>query len=382
MCLPTSCTPGAVECANATTRRVCNADGLGATTTPCGAREGCAAGRCLPWVCAPGALSCPTATSRGVCSDDGQAEVATACPAGQRCSGGACGALTCTPGAADCADATTRRVCNPDGMTYTATSCAAAPNASGRCAAGACAASCNAGFGDCDGNAANGCEVILEGSIAHCGRCGNTCPPAPNAFGSCGSGVCGIVCATGFGDCDRSAANGCEASLNSAAHCGACGLSCASGQVCDRGRCAAGALCEPGRLACGTRCVDVRGDHLNCGACGVVCPAGQVCAFGRCLAQTPCPPGTGNANVAGDCMLLPTDAFQCNNRGACGASRVCNYGPAGAGLALAYCDASCAPGLRQCGRECVNVQLSVYHCGACGNVCAPNQLCVEGRCSP
>lgn len=41
------------------------------------------------------------------------------------------------------------------------------------CRAGACAvASCNAGRGDCDGLATNGCETDLATTPAHCGACG------------------------------------------------------------------------------------------------------------------------------------------------------------------------------------------------------------------
>jgi hypothetical protein len=37
---------------------------------------------------------------------------------------------------------------------------------------------CNTDFGDCDGNAANGCEANLS-SINNCGACGVVCSPTP-----------------------------------------------------------------------------------------------------------------------------------------------------------------------------------------------------------
>ena len=60
-------------------------------------------------------------------------------------------------------------------------------NATAACSAGGCVvARCNAGFGDCDGNAANGCEVDLRVTAAHCGGCGAACA-LPNATPACAS---------------------------------------------------------------------------------------------------------------------------------------------------------------------------------------------------
>jgi len=59
---------------------------------------------------------------------------------------------------------------------------------------------------------------------------------------SCASGVCGIAaCTTGFGDCDNNVSTGCETDLRtSAAHCGACGRTCANGGTCTNGSCGFG----------------------------------------------------------------------------------------------------------------------------------------------
>ncbi len=113
-------------------------------------------------------------------------------------------------------------------------------NGTPRCTAGSCqVAACTAGYGDCDGNPSNGCEVALASSAAHCGACGELCT---NGHGStsCNASTCVPVCSTGYGDCDGSRANGCETALDTASDCGTCGRSCpANGgtPVCQSGAC-------------------------------------------------------------------------------------------------------------------------------------------------
>ena len=128
---------------------------------------------------------------------------------------------------------------------------------------------CETTFRDCDRNPANGCEADTQNSRIHCGGCGSSClmgevcirggcvrPPPPDASADaqcssftiancCGiscttgahasaatcssSGRCGLVCESGFADCDGSVANGCEANLaSSTQHCSACGAPCAT----------------------------------------------------------------------------------------------------------------------------------------------------------
>ena len=57
------------------------------------------------------------------------------------------------------------------------------------CSAGTCLAglSCPAGYADCDGISANGCEIDINADPSNCGVCGNVCI-APN--GTCTDGVC------------------------------------------------------------------------------------------------------------------------------------------------------------------------------------------------
>jgi alpha-tubulin suppressor-like RCC1 family protein len=60
------------------------------------------------------------------------------------------------------------------------------PHATMACTMGACALNCAAGYANCDGNIANGCETNTATSAANCGMCGNTCGPAS----TCSAGMC------------------------------------------------------------------------------------------------------------------------------------------------------------------------------------------------
>lgn len=115
------------------------------------------------------------------------------------------------------------------------------PNGTAACGGGSCAlASCNAGHGDCDGNTNNGCEADLMTDTRNCGSCDSPCPPRANAVAVCAASTCGFVCNTGFADCDGTAANGCEINTaTDAAHCGACGNACVASDECIVGRCLA-----------------------------------------------------------------------------------------------------------------------------------------------
>jgi sugar lactone lactonase YvrE len=68
--------------------------------------------------------------------------------------------------------------------------CPAAPaNSVVDCTAGACGFTCNAGFGDCNNNAADGCEQDVSMDPKNCGSCGFACPQGA----MCVSGACQLV---------------------------------------------------------------------------------------------------------------------------------------------------------------------------------------------
>ncbi len=211
--------------------------------------------------------------------------------------------------AGDCDDAATARhpgvadVCNAldddcngtvdDGLA--AASCPVRGNATATCAAGACGFACSAGFADCDGNPANGCEVDLASNASHCGRCAAACA----AGGVCAAGTC--ACPAGQAACGGR----CIDTSADVANCGACGRACAAGTRCAGGVC----LCASGLAACGGGCVELATDPAHCGACGNACPAGTRCLAGACS----CP--AGQRLCAGGCVVPDTDLAHC---GACG----------------------------------------------------------------
>jgi hypothetical protein len=52
---------------------------------------------------------------------------------------------------------------------------------------------CKAGFGDCDNTASNGCEATLSNDITNCGSCTHTCIVPANADPTCTGGTCGFA---------------------------------------------------------------------------------------------------------------------------------------------------------------------------------------------
>ncbi|MBI5512289.1 MAG: hypothetical protein HY909_00885 [Deltaproteobacteria bacterium] len=238
-CLPWTCTPGVATCTPTGQRQLCDADGLGATTTACAAMQTCRDGACRPWSCEPGGAVCADARSVRVCSADGFETRVVPCADGMSCSAGRCAGWVCTPGEASCAATGERRVCNADGLGYTTVTCAVPPRAAAaRCDRGGCVFTCEAGYGDCDNAAANGCEAALLTSAAHCGACGRSCAPRPSAAAACAAGACTYACSAGSGDCNGAAADGCETALaTNRAHCGACGRACTAVQECVDGAC-------------------------------------------------------------------------------------------------------------------------------------------------
>ena len=167
------------------------------------------------------------------------------------------------------------------------------PSATESCSAGACTiASCEPGFGDCNDDASDGCEVDVRSSPAHCGGCGNACA-LEHATASCTDGACAIEsCDAGFDDCDGDPSNGCETPLDTLTDCGACGVSCSvtgGTASCESGTCAIGVCEDPSTGDCNRDpsdgCEATLDTLTDCGGCGVACDlpnASESCASGTC----------------------------------------------------------------------------------------------------
>ncbi len=196
----------------------------------CGANAACSGGACG---CVAPYLNCDGNWANG-CETDPARDPANcgrcgnSCGANAACSSGNCVCSSTRWGNCDgnwangCeTDLTTLSNCGGCGVPCNP------PNTTGQsCATGTCTFSgCFSGWGNCDGVVANGCEAQLN-TLANCGACGVPCGPLPNASASCATGTCAIgSCNAGWGNCDGVVANGCETSLNSAT---SCGTSCTS----------------------------------------------------------------------------------------------------------------------------------------------------------
>lgn len=119
-----------------------------------------------------------------------------------------------------------------------------AQNAEPVCRASMCTAgTCNANFADCDGDSTNGCEIDTRTDSMHCGGCRQACT-LPHATSHCEQSGCVVdTCAASFGDCDGMPLNGCEAAFpTDPNHCGRCGYVCGPGQFCAASKCRANEL--------------------------------------------------------------------------------------------------------------------------------------------
>ncbi len=370
-----------------------------------------------------------------------------ACPATSTCSNGQCTTPT------SCGPENSGVACPLDGGS--AGTCCAGICAPGFSAdpsnCGACGASCPAGS-----SCVNSTCVAPDAGAAACPS--GTALAAINANGqkacvpfACPAGVSGISCL--FGDESRWAGypspvagqccdGVCADTLHDPAHCGSCGVSCASGQcqanfpgeatACvpvptappQGATCGAPSVWAPGQcLAPGCQgpfgycalggtigvcassgfsatCVNLATDPANCGALYVHCPVGQTCVGGACSGDVaPCgpgregsycalaPDGSGTSNLCcagGGCTDTMSDAANC---GACG-----NACAAGLSCVAGKCEALSCQGLldgmacgagalgKCCGGLCKTTATDALNCGACGVQCAGVETCAGGLC--
>ena len=399
------CMPGYADCdGNATTG--CETNTL-VSVTNCGqcnnlcdllnANATCQAGVCKVGGCVAGHADCDGASGNG-CEVDTQSDTANCGVCGGTCSfpnasascvGGACQLGACTVPNANCnessADGCEVNLNSSPGNCGGCGTVCSTPNATPGCSNGSCVvAACNAGYADCNGNPADGCEVQLATNVSNCGACGAACSNN-NGAPSCGGGQCSIVCNAGFANCDGSAANGCEINTtNNVNNCNACGNVCppqggtpaCTNSVCTVTSCAAGKADCDGNSGNGCETTTTN-DPNNCGGCGIVCFAQNgyaTCSNGTCVVSS-CNAGYANCNsqYADGCE---TNLHTLSNCGACGS--VCALPNATASCSTGTCQlVGCTGSFGNCdgnnanGCE-TNTGTSTSNCGSCGNVCSTN----------
>lgn len=351
----------------------------------------------------------------------------------------------CEPGTADCnfdpADRCETRIDTLENCGGCGVRCLLG-HAAESCTGGSCTLeSCETGFQDCDSNPANGCETRM-GTVANCGGCGTECSFA-HASAECMGGSCQLgACHAGWADCDTNPANGCEQSLASPSHCGACNSLCdALAPLCGVDATGARACViscvAPAPTQCGSSCFDTATDPRSCGTCDNVCSTANgvpdctagSCGLDRCNpGWLDCVAGTGgcetsafdpdNCRSCGTSCAGPDAITSCGSGGCsidecvplradcngsvgdgCEASLtlsgncgMCGVACSGAtpvcgtrGSAEYSCLGSCSdPAPLRCGDQCVDGRYDEMNCGACDNVCSlPEvavQACVSGSC--
>lgn len=100
---------------------------------------------------------------------------------------------------------------------------------------------CEDGWKDCNGDPTDGCETNLNTSVEHCGDCETNClETTKGAFGqTCNEGKCDYaLCLSGYGDCNDDRTDGCEVNniTSNKNHCGACNKKC-EGESCSNSIC-------------------------------------------------------------------------------------------------------------------------------------------------
>jgi hypothetical protein len=203
------------------------------------------------------------------------------------CRGGACAMTACMPGFADC-DGNPANGCEADlSSTSTCTACNIACATGEQCLSTGCASTCAPPNTDCAGtcrdlqtdrNACGSCNVSCGNGTCSNGAC--TCSPGAM---TCAGGGCGgntsqncncYVCkgpATKFGQVDLGL---CAANASPVPLFYPCAHACAPPYT----RCPG----APDAMWGPFDCSDTWSDPKNCGACGIACATTEVCLVGNC----------------------------------------------------------------------------------------------------
>ncbi len=264
-------------------------------------------------------------------------------------------------------------------------------------------------YADCNGLAADGCEILLSSDPDNCGACSYRCASidpgeldhVAKIIDECTNSVCGIVCEDGWKNCNQAIYDGCESDLTDGNNCGKCGISCAypnAQGVCldpESATCAMGD-CKPGYADCdqdsSNGCeVSTSMDPTNCGSCGNTClPADNAtvgCLLGTCMMV--CDEGYK------DCDQDPANGCETDissNASHCGScNQACKpYTNATGACVDGACTMECLDSYADCdGFESTGCEVDIsndpIHCGGCKKKCAETAnataTCSEGSCA-
>ncbi len=284
-----SCQQGMDECSGTCSNLKTDELHCGSCDKQCASGMICVNGKCTP--------DCPVSQVNcgGNCSDlqvDHQhcGDCDTACSSGEICFSGKC-VSSCKSPLLGCGNVCIDPNFDPNNCGDCGQVCQLPNAVAPACMGGACqVTTCQDGYANCDNQSANGCEIELKSSGLHCGACNKVCTLF-KAIPSCQDGKCVVTaCEEGWGDCNGNADDGCEQDLGtSAANCGGCGIKVAAGEVCcgakpvvgssyatDSNNCGAcGNVCGSGQVCCGGFCYTVDGSKI-CPDCGKLCNVAEV----------------------------------------------------------------------------------------------------------
>ncbi|MFW5966399.1 MAG: fibrinogen-related protein [Persicimonas sp.] len=186
--------------------------------------------------CPSGQQQCDDECTNLDTSSDHCGSCGYACDDGEACIEGEC-EPSCGTGLTECGDMCTNTDEDPQNCGECGNECDAPENAYPGCAEGVCGFVCEEHWGDCNDDRSDGCELDLYDNDDNCGECGNECEAGPNGSAFCNGDTCDIECDDGYEFCDDSIEEGCTDTDTDGDHCGACGESCSSEEVCVEGSC-------------------------------------------------------------------------------------------------------------------------------------------------
>jgi hypothetical protein len=221
----TGCPTGTTKCSTGCYDLTKDPTHCGTCDKTCATGEVCSTGTCGT-VCGGGTTLCG-----GLCVDLTKdaahcGSCTKACATGETCASGAC-TLVCGGGTTKCGASCVNTTNDPGNCGGCGVACGGAMV----CIASKCEVVCGGGTTKCGTSC-----VDTSKDLSNCGTCGNVCPGG--AAASCTGGTCGVTCSGSFANCNGSAADGCEANLDSdPANCGACGTTCGACTTCTSRSC-------------------------------------------------------------------------------------------------------------------------------------------------